>query len=780
MTVQVGIKNHAAMKKISYIFAAAVLMAASCAKEQNDTSVQMTFTATTESTKTVLAEDNGILWTSEDAITVFAGDNAAGARFGVDQITDGGYSASFTGLADVSPVYYALYPDNNDATISGGVILTTLPIIQQAAAGSFGPRANVSVAKAESDELKFKNIGAILSLKVTESDLTSITLQSLDNSVKMAGKVLVNYNGGEPACTVSEAVDYVTLEGSFEVGKTYYFVVLPGNYASGFAMKFVKGGYSATLENTKALNLARNDSYSLGEITVPAEKWQASVFTPGDEVVIKGLSDAENGQKMTFISSTYYNTSISQAGDNASLAMSSYNYEIFTKISPDNDFFFEDANGVRYGLNADGNAVAPLAPGQTSAFHTVTDSPYRIRLNLPSGEAQVARIGIVNISTYGTSGFSQNLNYDRQGHWYYDGLVLTWGTPSWAQCETRYHFAIWINYLGNNNHDEWVDYGTVDPGEPTSSDPRDSKYWLQPFQGGWDQIFYLGSWLWDANHNSRYMANVHLLMNTQYGHFTHEFTNVVDLMEDTEAGAEMSVNGTGAESGRKFNYITTETFSSPVDAFSENAGADYTYEVFLSLTAGQPVWFERNSKLYSVSGGKVVEIASSADAFTVDADGVYRIRVQMAGGTASVLRIKSARFELSPRNGDQPYDSETLSYEGAGVWAMRNHSLNWQDVDWSWDHYADTRYKLWFTYVLPDNSEVVQAYGHNGIDESRAELSGEHLNLQPVSNDQWTGCKKIPYPVFEGKAHGSVYVDLEVYMNFSQQPGHYTQVWAVR
>ena len=398
MTVQVGIKNHAAMKKISYIFAAAVLMAASCAKEQHaptqpaSMQKQMTFTATTESTKTTLAEDNGILWTNDDAITVFAGENAAGARFAIDQISDGGYSASFTGLSDVSPVYYSLYPDSDKATISGGVISTTLPIVQQAAQGSFGPRANVSVAKTESDELKFKNIGAILSLKVTEPDLTSITLQSLDNSVKMAGKVLVDYNDGEPACTVSDAVDYVTLEGSFQVGKTSYFLVLPGNYASGFSLKFMKGSDSATLENTKPLNLSRNQNFFLGEITISAEKWQSSVLTPGDAVVIKGLSDSENGQAMTFISDTYYNTSISQAGDNASLAMSSYNYEIFARISPDDDFWFEDVKGTRYGLNADGNAVAPIAPGQISAFHTVTppepafrrgpDCPYRYREHL--------------------------------------------------------------------------------------------------------------------------------------------------------------------------------------------------------------------------------------------------------------------------------------------------------------------------------------------------------------------------------------------------------------
>lgn len=778
------------MKRLTYLLGVVLLAAVACNKEvaapvENAPAnlVPMTFTALSDPdlSKTFLSEDFSIKWTMEDAITVFAGENASGATFTVGSVEDGGASATFTGLSDVSPVYYALSPADENATIASGVISTTLPSVQNAAAGSFGATANLSVAKAESELLEFKNVGAIVSFKIDEADVTSVRLQGLGSADVLSGGVSVSINGGEPSFSVTDGKNYVDLQGSFESGKTYYFVVLPGNFAGGFSLTFTKGASTAVMQNTKAVEIARNGNIFLGDINIPASKWQTP-FTPGDKVYIKGLSETENGQELTYISDGYYNTSLGNAGDSNDFP-EAYNYEVWARLEAGQPFYLEDENGARYGISADGTTVASVGPGGSGAFSPASSSIYRIRVNLPSGDASVVRLGGIEASLIYTGGWNNNWYnpadyYVGMGQISIPGITMNWGVQDWDPHMVRYRFKFWFNRKGNVDINAWHEYGAVNKanGNPASDNPADSYYYLQPFKDqGWDEVFYFGTWLYDENNNGRYTATLNLYMNNAYGHFTHGFSDVVDTMADPDAGAPMTLAGSGAETGRTFNIVSAEMFANPDDRFSEIPGTSYGYEIFASLTAGQPVWFERGGKMYTISGENVVAITSASDAMTVATDGAYRIRVWMPDGKATALRIKEAKFRLCPTG----YDEADLAYEGAGVFAMRNHSLNWQDTDWWWDHNADSRYKLWFTYETADG-DVTQAYGNNGNGDCLEALSGEHLNLQPVNSSQWDNAKKIPYPIFEGKEHGSCFCDLEVYMNFSKQEGHYTQVWIAR
>lgn len=779
------------MKKLNIFLSAglAIIALAACnsvkteIESVSDSLVPMTFSASVDGidTKTALDSEFRVLWSTDDHITVFAGENASGSQFDVKSVSSEKTVATFNGLSSVSPTYYALFPAQSDATIFAGKIAAEFPTAQTAVEGSFGPTANLGMAMATGDEFQFKNVGAIVGLTVDDASITSIRLEGLGANDYLSGKGTIDYNGGEPAFTVTDGKNYVQMSGTFAAGKTYYFVVLPGTYANGFKVTFTKPGYTMTAKNTTSATIARNGNVLLGSFPV-ASNWKAN-FTPGEDIFIKGLSEAENGQKVTYISDGYYNTSLSGAGDMDALKMTSYNYEVFAKIAPGEAFYFETADGARFGLNADGTQVTQIGSDETGAFRTASDSPYRIRLNLPSGEATIARIDRIETSLLYTSGYYSNqFVYSKRGTWQATSVPIKWGVQSWDAHVTRYRFKIWFNRKGNSDIDVWQQYGTVTKHDaaPTSMEPSDSYYYLQPFtEDTWNEVFYFPTSIWDAENNERFKANVVLHMNADYGHFTHCFTDIIDTMADADEGLPMTIAGAGAETGHSFNYVYADMYSNPSDQFSETAGVNYNYEIYAGLTAGQPVWFERNGKMYSVSGDKVAQIESSANAMTVSADGAYRIRLMMPSGKASVLRVKEAKFELSPRNGSNPYDSAVLSYEGKGVFAMRNHSLNWQDVSWEWDHYKDTRYKLWFTFETAEGDKV-QAYGHNGDDGMKAETSGAHLNIQPVSSSQWDYAKKIPYTITDNKDHGSCLCDLEVYMNFSKQEGHYTQVWIAR
>ena len=781
------------MKRLTYLLGVALLAAVACNKEiaapiENASAnlVPMTFTAFNDPdlSRTYLSEDFGVRWATSDDITVFAGENAAGARFEVESVEDEGVSATFTGLADVSPVYYAIAPAQEEASISSGVITARIPSNQWITRpGSYGVNAGVSVAKAESDVLKFKNVGAIVGIKVTEPGLNSIMLKSLNSEDRLTGLGQLDYNDGEPTFTISDGWEWACISGEFTVGETYYFVVNPGNYASGFSLFFRKGGYGATMENTTPANFVRNGNYYLGEVVIPAEKWEPIFdFHPGDKVCIKGLSEAENGQEMTYVDNNYYDTSLGNAGD-LDLFSEEYNYEVWAKLEANQGFYLEDKEGVRYGISAKGTTVAAVGPGESGAFSPASSSIYRIRVNLPSGDASVTRIGRIEASLLHTNGWDNSWgnpteSYVGKGQFSFPGITINWGVQEWDSHLIRYRIKFWFNREGNTDIDAWHEYGAVNKasGSPSSDNPADPYYYLQPFKDqDWDEVFYFGSWLYDVNNNGRYTATLNLYMNNTYGHFTHGFSDVVDTMADPDAGAPMTLAGSGAETGRSFNIVSAEMFANPDDRFGEVAGTSYGYEIFASLTSGQPVWFERGGKMYTISGENVVAITSDSDAMTVATNGTYRIRVWMPGGKATALRIKEAKFRLCPTG----YDEADLAYEGAGVFAMRNHSLNWHDTDWSWDHYADSRYKLWFTYETADG-DVTQAYGNNGNGDCLEALSGEHLNIQPVNSSQWDNAKKIPYPIFEGKEHGSCFCDLEVYMNFSKQEGHYTQVWTAR
>lgn len=537
------------MKKI-FVLIAIVAAAIACRKEQpkdiESRLTPLTFRATPEATKTSL-DGQSILWSTTDQIVVFSGASFGTAtQFSVTSTESSGKVANFEGMGVVSPEYYALFPYQADATITGsGDMTLTIPTDQAAVAGSFGPAANPAVAHITgTEDLFFKNVGGLLAVNILASDVVGLKVESLDGT-PMTGKAQFGCSTGEPVLSgFVSGQEYAYVRTSVSGPGVYYLVVAPGNYAGGFRITITKSGYKAVVQNTKALNLGRNDNVNL--FTVPADiPWQVD-FTPGDRVFIKGLSNTdENGQEVSYISANYYapraggSAPVSPApGDEGGLGNITYNYEVWARISNDDEVYFETENGARFAVNIAADAVAPIAANEVGPKISVSDSPYRIRLNLPSGDAQVVRIGLVNWGIiYGTQNVNENLTYDKAGAWKVDNYLFKHDYQSWDENLSRYRFSIWFNWKGGQggaNCDIWQRYGTCTMNnnlgtKPSTDNPAEEYYYVQPFNGdGWDTIFYMPDWLFNGWVNDTKKGTINLFMNNTYGHFTHGFTNVVD------------------------------------------------------------------------------------------------------------------------------------------------------------------------------------------------------------------------------------------------------------
>lgn len=314
------------MKK-TIICAAAVIALAGCAKEMEMSPEQeltkMSFTGFVDGnvgTKTALTSDYNVIWTAGDQISVFA--DGSNNQFTASNIraSEGGLEgavATFEGMANVADVYYGIYPYNEDATMSGTVITTTLPTDQTAVAGSFAVGSNISVAKAaEEDVLQFRNAGAIVGLTVNGEGISAIRLQSGDAQKPMSGTVTVDATDDTPVMAVAqEGVNYVRIvaaqpsddnpdaTGTLTSGETYYFVVAPGEY-SGLQLVFENAGLDATYTTTtsETVTVERNGNKNLGEFTVEESDWIVNTYADyefnGKADVDEFIATVPEGEKM--------------------------------------------------------------------------------------------------------------------------------------------------------------------------------------------------------------------------------------------------------------------------------------------------------------------------------------------------------------------------------------------------------------------------------------------------------------------------------------------------
>ena len=361
------------MKKCISLFILALAASAACGKIESEIVtpaetglVPLTFTGLTDGTltKTSLNSNFQIVWSTSDVINVFDGSGSGPENFNVTSVARDGLEATFSGSAAASSTYYAISPASaGGAYVSAGTMTTMLPATQTATAGSFDPAAALSVAQASDYQFQFKNVGALVGVTLGNDGITGITLEAIGGEV-LAGTVEVNADGTLNSKTGDA---YVQMTGTFAKDATYYFVVLPGTYASGLRVTLQKGSEYARFNMTASQTIGRNDNLTLGTLT--GSKWKTA-FAVGEDVQIKG--SAEEGQGLAYVgASGYWNESI-QYSDVAGYA---YNYEIFTRLTAGQKFYFMADGGEKFSLDAAGDAVGQLANAADAYSIILLDTP---------------------------------------------------------------------------------------------------------------------------------------------------------------------------------------------------------------------------------------------------------------------------------------------------------------------------------------------------------------------------------------------------------------------
>ena len=199
-------------------------------------------------TRTVL-DGTSVLWEPGDEIKVFYGTN--GSRF-TSTATSSAATSDFSGSLNFvfgvnegvggSKVLWALYPYSAAATSDGESVTTTLPSEQVGRAGSFAKGYNMSLAKSGSFNMGFYNVCGGVRFSLTQEGVKEVVFEGR-NDEYIAGKVKLAFNDNIPVVSeVVEGVKSITLTapngGTFETGKWYYIVALPGTLGSGFKMTF--------------------------------------------------------------------------------------------------------------------------------------------------------------------------------------------------------------------------------------------------------------------------------------------------------------------------------------------------------------------------------------------------------------------------------------------------------------------------------------------------------------------------------------------------------------
>lgn len=261
------------MKKLIYTTLAlgAVLLAASCQKE-NTVNTPPVFTAYVDSdTKTVLNGDGTQSLWNQDHILILDQNNKKkeyqtdATSVSVATFTESNSEQKISEGSVVAICPYEMQKTYSYWDVNNGGYLKNLwmPGSQTAEAGSYDANAYVAVAQTKNTTLKFENVFSLMSFTIDEAseDVTSITV-SVPSDKFIAGNF--TYGLDEHKCYQegNTCLSSVTLTGSFEKGETYYIALLPGTYPS----MEVKVNDRKYLTKSTEFSLARNTIYDAGRI----------------------------------------------------------------------------------------------------------------------------------------------------------------------------------------------------------------------------------------------------------------------------------------------------------------------------------------------------------------------------------------------------------------------------------------------------------------------------------------------------------------------------------
>ena len=281
------------------------LTTVSCSQDDFDSTeatseklVEMSFIAGSSQpiTRTVLGSDGAtVTWQTNDKIGIgFKSPTAKNYPF---TTPTSGSDVRFWGQApDVNNVsYFMMYPYQQDAKISANnntqaIYQYNFPKEQNAIAGTFDPKANVSVGIIPQRGKPFiaYNVGGLLRFtikgtsNVKQVKLLSIGQENLAGNLKSTitfandGKISAATN---VFTTASPVVNLKAESGTLEENKAYYIALPEQKLSQGLTLVFIMQDGKAILKKVKQeINIQRAKVYDLGEMTLDASKAKAFIL----------------------------------------------------------------------------------------------------------------------------------------------------------------------------------------------------------------------------------------------------------------------------------------------------------------------------------------------------------------------------------------------------------------------------------------------------------------------------------------------------------------------
>ena len=204
------------MKRISLLMVATIVaFLTSCVtadvNEQSHMVGSENFRATINNSRTYL-DGTAVVWDEDDLLTIFT-KTSHNRQYKIKSLADNGRTAtfgyvSFTGSDNTAiSENYAVYPYNGDATLSNGVITTSLSATQDYNSSNSSLKYALMVAKSSDNNLSFDNAGALIRFNISKIvpdlyTLNSIKLTSASN--KIAGEVTIDLSANDTKAVVTE------------------------------------------------------------------------------------------------------------------------------------------------------------------------------------------------------------------------------------------------------------------------------------------------------------------------------------------------------------------------------------------------------------------------------------------------------------------------------------------------------------------------------------------------------------------------------------------------
>ena len=296
------------------------LTTASCSQDDFDSTeatseklVEMSFIAGSSQpvTRTVLGSDGAtVTWQTNDQIGI-GYYSAPGNKSLPFKTSSTGSNVIFWGKADDQPnPYFMMYPYQENAKIavksnSQAEYQYDFPKNQKAVAGSFDPKANVSVGIIPQRGKPFiaYNVGGLLRFTIKgTSDVKQVKLLAVgqENLAGTINSTITFANDGKISAAqnkftaASPVVNLTAESGSLEENKAYYIALPEQKLSQGLTLVFIMQDGKAILKKVKQeINIQRAQVYNLGEMTLDPTK--AKDFILKNQPLIEAVAKKVSG-----------------------------------------------------------------------------------------------------------------------------------------------------------------------------------------------------------------------------------------------------------------------------------------------------------------------------------------------------------------------------------------------------------------------------------------------------------------------------------------------------